>query len=73
MLGAVAFTLLELWKVLNQLLHIFNGSELSARVLFQEVALDMLLNFFSNFTVVFVHNVTEELIVMLTDHHFGLL
>lgn len=72
MFRAVALPLLEFWEVLNEPLHVLNRLEIGSRVLLLEIVLDMFLDLLSDLTVVFEHNVAEELIVMLTDDDLGL-
>lgn len=72
MLRAIPFSLLELWKVFNQLLHVFNRLELRSRLLFAQELLHVHLNTFGNLSEVFEHDLSEEFVIMLADDHFRL-
>ena len=72
MFSAIALTLFELREVLNQLLHVFDGSEFGSRLFLLQIGLHVILDLLSDFSVVFKHNFLKELVVVLADHNLWL-
>ncbi len=72
MFSAIALTLFELREVLNQLLHVVDGSEFGSRLFLLQIGLHVILDLLSDFSVVFKHNFLKELVVVLADHNLWL-
>ena len=70
MLCRISLTLLELWEVFDDTLHIFNRVKLCGTFLRREEFVHEALDFPRKITEIIMHDTSVKVIILTRDHNF---